>query len=174
MDFKEYIGISQGRCHPLSIPDDRSQSSLCFAADANERRQVVQEYLNGLPRQITMTTVCHGASRRAWKLRCGQGRSRIRFTCGVVSAPRDIPSKDDRSEKRRMMAYTMSTGWKSYCSNRLEPSDRYDRKQTVHHAFENFSAMSPLHTRTKHVGGSRTIGKREQGSFFIEEFRTHP
>jgi hypothetical protein len=54
MDFKEYFGISQGRCHPLSIQDDRSLFSLCFAAYANERRQVVQEHLEGLPRQITM------------------------------------------------------------------------------------------------------------------------
>ena len=60
MDFKGHFGLSQGRCHPLTILDDHSRFSMCIAACANEQRDTVQEHLirvfrrYGLPLRMTM------------------------------------------------------------------------------------------------------------------------
>lgn len=60
MDFKGHFGLSQGRCHPLTILDDHSRFSICIAACANEQRETVQGHLirvfrrYGLPLRMTM------------------------------------------------------------------------------------------------------------------------
>ena len=60
MDFKGHVGMSQGRCHPLTILDDHSRYALCLSACGDERKETVQDRLvttfqrYGLPRRMTM------------------------------------------------------------------------------------------------------------------------
>jgi len=58
MDFQGHFSIEGGRCHPLTVLDDRSRFSIGLQACLNERRQTVQKQLKrmfksfGLPGEI--------------------------------------------------------------------------------------------------------------------------
>lgn len=60
MDFKGYITIDSGQCHPLDIIDDHSRYCLCLKACPNERKLTVKECLTevfrryGIPLSMLM------------------------------------------------------------------------------------------------------------------------
>ncbi len=51
MDFKGHFPARDGRCHPLTILDDRSRYALCIAACKNERKETVQQHLTAVFRR---------------------------------------------------------------------------------------------------------------------------
>jgi transposase InsO family protein len=51
MDFKGYIGLPQGRCHPLTILDDHSRYALELSACADQRTETVRARLERVFRQ---------------------------------------------------------------------------------------------------------------------------
>jgi transposase InsO family protein len=60
MDFKGHFGLTEGRCHPLTILDDYSRYSICLKACLGETEENVRQALEeafrtyGLPNAITM------------------------------------------------------------------------------------------------------------------------
>lgn len=60
MDFKGHFPFAKGRCHPLTIIDDRSRFAACLKACANEKRETVKESLievfekYGVPNRINV------------------------------------------------------------------------------------------------------------------------
>ena len=53
MDFKGHFETGEGRCHPLTVLDDRSRFSLNLTACSNEQRKTVQ-------RRLTQVFRCYG------------------------------------------------------------------------------------------------------------------
>ncbi|WP_402838281.1 DDE-type integrase/transposase/recombinase [Neisseria sp. 23W00296] len=92
MDFKGHFATGGGRCHPLTVIDDRSRYNIILRAPANEHREGVQAALTETFRQYGLTdriNTDNGAPRgdsaqggltllAAWLIRLGirPGRSR--------------------------------------------------------------------------------------------------
>jgi len=51
MDFKGHFPIEGGRCHPLTVLDDCSRFSVGLKSCLNERRETVQDHLEGIFRR---------------------------------------------------------------------------------------------------------------------------
>lgn len=51
MDFKGHFPIEGGRCHPLTVLDDHSRYSVGLKSCLNERRETVQDHLEGIFRR---------------------------------------------------------------------------------------------------------------------------
>ena len=51
MEFKGHLPKRQGRCHPLTVLDDRSRFSVGLSACGDERTESVQARLSGLFRR---------------------------------------------------------------------------------------------------------------------------
>ncbi len=45
MDFKGHFQARDGKCHPLTVLDDRSRYSLCIGACKNQRKETVKQQL---------------------------------------------------------------------------------------------------------------------------------
>ena len=86
MDFKGHFAYESGRCHPLTMLDDRSRFLLCLQACKNEQKLTVQEQLirvfqrYGLPERINVDNgapwgslfkVCRYTSLSVWLIKHG-------------------------------------------------------------------------------------------------------
>lgn len=54
MDFKGHFPSNEGRCHPLTVLDDKSRYALEVGACANERKDTVKSRLSGVFRKYGM------------------------------------------------------------------------------------------------------------------------
>lgn len=54
MDFKGHFPVSEGRCHLLTVLDDKSRYALEVGACADERKDTVKSRLSGVFRKYGM------------------------------------------------------------------------------------------------------------------------
>jgi hypothetical protein len=73
MDFKGHFATEEGRCHPLTILDDRSRFNICLAACKDERTDTVRQQLvrafqhYGLPQRMLADNGPPWGSGYAWQ-----------------------------------------------------------------------------------------------------------
>ena len=100
MDFKGHFATDGGRCHPLTVIDDRSRYNIILRALANERREGVQAALTEAFRQYGLPDRINTDNGAPWGDSAQGGLTRLAYPTGHPPRPQPSAAPADQRQRR--------------------------------------------------------------------------